>query len=146
MQHSLSLVAVLVISLTFACRIEHKVQYDGLTAALPDSTVERVDYGFSGETVYFAVFQTAHQQLTGCVNLTMTTLPSGSNICWGYINLPDGTRQDLPTSSRIYESSTNHFKSAKIFFTTSQLREYLNSGPQPATIDGLNQLVLKNKS
>jgi len=145
MQRFQSLIAVLIGLLTFGCRVEHKVQYGGYTAALPDLNVERVDYGFSEETVHFVAFQRAHQQLTGCVNLTMTTLSSGSNLCWGFIRLPDGTHQDLPTSSRIYESTPSQFKSAKISFTTSQLRAYLDSHPQPATIDGLLQFVAKKK-
>lgn len=145
MQRLLSLLSVLLIVLVTGCRVERRVQYDGYSAGLPDQTVERVDYGFSGETVHFVAFQTAHQNLTGCVELTMTTLPSGTNVCWGYVRLPDGTHQDLATSDRIYESSPSQFKSAMIFFTTSQLRAYLHSGPQPATIDGLTQFVTKKK-
>ena len=138
-------IAVLLAALAVGCRVDHRVQYDGYSAGTTDLTVERVDYGFSGETVYFVAFQTAHQSLTGCVELTMTTLSSGTNVCWGYIRLPDGTHQDLPTSSRIYESSPSQFKSAKIFFTTSQLRAYLGLHPQPPTIDGLVQFVKKTK-
>lgn len=145
MHRLLSLIAISVALLMIGCRIEHRVQHDGYAESFSDLTVEQVDYGFSGETVHFVVFQTAHQSLTPCAHLTMTTLSGGSTLCWGYIRLPDGTQQDLPTSGYIYESTPTQFKSAKISFTTSQLRSYLDSHPQPATIAGLTQFVAQKR-
>ena len=137
--------SVLLTTALLGCRVEIEPRHDGYSSAGPNGTVTRVDYGYSGERVYFVTFQTEQGELIPHAKVTLLPQPDGHNDCKGYITLPDRTQQDLPTSHRIFEITHGQFHSARIRFTASQLRSYLKSHPMPPTIDGLEQFIKGSK-
>lgn len=136
-------IIVLLALLCCGCRAKRTVQCDGYVSAWPGTNlpITAVNYGFSDDRVHFAVFQTSAKQITPGLHLTYFNNSRGQKLCRGFVILPDGMQQDLPTSDRIFEFTYGQFKVSDISFSKRQLVAYLDTSPRPPTIDGLSQFI-----
>jgi hypothetical protein len=122
----------LIVLLLSGCERKNRVrQYNKVWGWPPDYNAV-VFYGFTDSRVHFAVFESKEGSIEPRAKVTMI-----GDFCEGYLELPDGTKVDLPTSNHIYEFTSGRFTSAPIDFTRAQLNAYLDSHPKPPTIEGL---------
>jgi len=145
MRFTATLFLVLVTTVLLGCRIEIEPVYGSYSTAGADGSVTMVQYGYSGERVYFVSFETEQGTVIPHAKVTVLPQPDGHNSCTGYITLPDGREQDLPPSHCVFEFTRGQFRSCPIKFTTSQLRAYLQPRPTLPTIDGLNHFINSSK-
>jgi hypothetical protein len=111
--------------------------------------VQDVRYGYHGDQLLFVVFQTSvngesHTQFKIAPAPDPMTTP-GHVIITHYdhwIELPDGTRKDLPSSRTMFEYVGGpFFKSRQIDVTLDEFRGWLASRPQIYSIEKLEEFV-----
>jgi hypothetical protein len=121
-----------------------EVRDEGYTMAYDGSNSGYVDYGFTDDHLHFVVFESAYRRLVPHAKITWTSRAKGERFCSGYIDLPDGSKPDLPTSNRIFELTFGKFASMPINFTRTQLKAYLDTDPMPPTIEALERFISKH--
>jgi hypothetical protein len=91
-------------------------------------------YGHRNERVAFVIFQNTHGTNTDYskhIHLTLhstNTAAGFANVGEGWIDLPDGTKRDLPTSKMVFEYSDGVFHSAPIEMSCDDLSRFIGSG------------------
>ena len=118
-------------------------------------------YGQRSGKIAFVIFQTSHGTNTDYskhVHLTLhstNTVAGSGNVGEGWIDMPDGTKRDLPTSNMVFEYTDGVFHSAPIEMSEDDFLHYIFSrqehgwGPfQGITVDELKKFekTLKTKS
>ena len=115
--------------------------------------------GQRDDQVAFVVFQNTHGTNTDYsqhIHLTLhsTNTPAGfANVGEGWIDMPDGTKRDLPTSKMVFEYTDGVFHTAPIEMSYDNLTSYIESGHtnswgpfQGLTVDGLKRFEKKLKA
>jgi len=87
-------------------------------------------YGHRTNKIAFVIFQTNHGENTNVysehIHLTLHT-PGNPLACEGWIDMPDGTKQDLPSSSMVFECTDGVFHSAPIDLSEADFKRYIDS-------------------
>ena len=109
-------------------------------------------YGYRTNKIAFVIFQTMHGTndagYSQHIHLTQHTENSSAgvrNVCEGWIDMPDGTKRDLPSSGMVFECTDGVFHSAPIDISYDDFLIYLKKArPDPWTYKGLTVTDLKN--
>jgi hypothetical protein len=94
-----------------------------------DSASTWIVYGCRTNKMAFVIFQTNHgtnYEYIKHIHLTLHT-PKNSLACEGWIDMPDGTKRDLPSSSMVFEYTDGVFHSAPIDISEADLERYIDS-------------------
>jgi len=87
-------------------------------------------YGHRTNKIAFVIFQTNTGENTNDysehIHLKLNT-PGNPLACEGWIDMPDGTKQDLPTSSMVFECTDGVFHSAPIDLSEADFKHYIDS-------------------
>jgi hypothetical protein len=86
-------------------------------------------YGHRTNTIVFVIFQTNHgtnYEYLQHIHLTLHT-PENPLACEGWIDMPDGTKQDLPSSNMVFEYTDGVFHSAPIDMSCADFSRYVDS-------------------
>jgi hypothetical protein len=86
-------------------------------------------YGHRTNKIAFVIFQTNHATNTEYlqhIHLTLHT-PKNPLACEGWIDMPDGTKQDLPSSSMVFEYTDGVFHAAPIDLSEADFSRYIDS-------------------
>jgi hypothetical protein len=117
--------------------------------------------GYRSDKVAFVIFQNTHGTNTDYskhIHLTIHNLKisavSNANVCDGWIDMPDGTKRDLPTSNMVFEYTDGVFHSAPIEMSQADLSRFIDSGSstnswgpfQGLTVDNLKTFEKKIKA
>jgi hypothetical protein len=114
-------------------------------------------YGHRNDKIAFIIFQTTHGTNTDYsqhIHLTMHSLNTAGcpNVCEGWIDMPDGTKRDLPSSKMVFEFTDGVFHPAPIDMLQDDLSRYIDSGHTNGwdtftglTVDGLKRFEKKIK-
>ncbi len=115
--------------------------------------------GQRDDRVAFVVFQNTHGTNTDYsqhIHLTLhsTNTPAGTaNVGEGWIDMPDGTKRDLPTSKMVFEYTDGVFHSAPIDMSYDDLTSFIQSGHtnswgpfEGLTVDNLKRYEKKLKT
>jgi hypothetical protein len=101
-------------------------------------------YGHRTNHIAFVIFQTNHGMNTNDysqhIHLTLHT-PKNPLACEGWIDMPDGTKQDLPSSSMVYECTDGVFHAAPIDLSEADFSRYLDS-VRPKSIGAYKRLTV----
>ena len=116
-------------------------------------------FGHRDDKIAFVIFQNTHGtnvDYSKHIHLTLlsTNTPAGfANVGKGWIDMPDGTKRDLPSSHMIFEYTDGVFQSVPIKMPYSDFSRYLNSvntnawGPIPGlTIADLERFEKTTKA
>ena len=113
-------------------------------------------YGYRNDRIVFVIFQNTHgtnDDYSKHIHLTINSHEGIGNVCEGWIDMPDGTKQDLPTSNMVFEYTDGVFHSAPIGMSHNDLMSYIDSrrtnpwGPyEGLTVDNLKILEMKLKA
>ena len=117
--------------------------------------------GYRDDRIAFVIFQTTHgtnDDYSKHIHLTIRNLKisaaSNANVCDGWIDMPDGTKRDLPSSKMVFEFTDGVFHSAPIEMSLDDFSRYIDTvvrtnswGPfQKLTIDDLKRFEKKMKA
>ncbi len=86
-------------------------------------------YGHRTNKIAFVIFQTNHGTNTEYlqhIHLTLHT-PENPLACEGWIDMPDGTKRDLPSSKMVFEYTDGVFHSAPIDISYDDFLRFLDS-------------------
>jgi hypothetical protein len=101
-------------------------------------------YGHRTNKIAFVIFQTNHGENTNDysqhIHLTLNT-PGNPLACEGWIDMPDGTKQDLPSSSMVFECTDGVFHSAPIDLSEADFSRYIDS-VRPKSIGSYQRLTV----
>ena len=113
-------------------------------------------YGHRNDKIAFVIFQNTHGTNTDYskhIHLTLDSLKTADgegNVGKGWIDMPDGTKRDLPTSNMVFEYTDGVFHSAPIKMTQADLSRFIDSGHtndwgpfQGLTVDNLKRFEKK---
>jgi hypothetical protein len=108
-------------------------------------------YGHRTNRIAFVIFQTMHETndagYSQHIHLTQHPYESSAgvgNVCEGWIDMPDGTKRDLPTSGMVFEYTDGVFHSAPIDISETDFSHYLETvRPDPWTYRRLTVADLK---
>ena len=108
-----------------------------------------VRFGHRDGKIAFIVFQTEHgtpSQENVLKHVTLKSHPTLGDVCEGWIEMPDGTKQDLPSSKMVFEYTDGVFHASPIEMTRDDFSRYLDSiqrGPVGVDPKGLTVEALK---
>lgn len=109
--------------------------------------LQDVRYGYHGDQLLFVVFQTSvNRESHTEVNIGPVPEPMKAGVVTSHydhwIELPDGTRKDLPSSRTMFEYDLGGaFTSRPIDVTLDELREWIASCPKIHSIEKLEEFV-----
>src|ERR1035437_5935026 len=115
----------------------------------PNQTYCQAAYGHREGKIVFVFFQTQHgtpSKENRLKHLTIKSHPVLANVCEGWIEMPDGTKQDLPSSMMVFEYTDGVFHASPIDMTLDDFFHYLHSiEKEPVGVDskGLTVEALK---
>ena len=113
--------------------------------------VEDVRYGYHGDQLLFVVFQTSlmgesHTEFKIAPIPDPTKTPVITQHYDHWIQLPDGTRKDLPGSRMLFEYDLGGaFTNRPIDVTLDEFREWQASRPETYSIENLEQFVAQHR-
>jgi hypothetical protein len=114
--------------------------------------LQDVRYGYHNDQLLFVVFQTSYtgQSHTEFKTTPIPDLIKTSSIVPHYdhwIDLPDGTRKNLPNSRTMFEYDLGgDFASRPIDVTLDKFREWIASSPKVYSIEKLEEFARQRKS
>jgi hypothetical protein len=95
-----------------------------------DNASTWIIYGHRTNKIAFVIFQTTHGTNTDSsqkdIHLTLHT-PKNPLACEGWIDMPDGRKQDLPSSNMVFEYTDGVFHSAPIDLSEADFERYIDS-------------------
>ena len=120
----------------------------------PKQTYCQAAFGHRDGRIAFVFFQTRHgtpSKDNRLKHLTIKSHPTLANICEGWIELPDGTKKDLPSSKIAFEFTDDSFHSAPVDLSLDEFFRYLHSieksdfevDPKGLTVESLKKFETK---
>jgi hypothetical protein len=100
-------------------------------------------YGHRTNKIAFVIFQTNHGTNTEYlqhIHLTLHT-PENPLACEGWIDMPDGTKKDLPSSNMVFEYTDGALHTAPIDLSEADFSRYLDS-VRPKSIGAYKRLTV----
>ena len=123
----------------------------------PNQTYCQAAYGDRNGKIAFVFFQTEHgtpSKENRLKHLTLKSYPKLGDVCEGWIEMPNGTRRDLPSSKMVFECTDGVFHAAPIDLTLDDFSRYLDSiqrrpvgvDPNGLTVEALKEFEKKIKT
>lgn len=113
--------------------------------------LQDVRYGYHGDQLLFVIFQTSvNDESRTEVKIAPITAPKNAGVVIPqydhWIELPDGTRQELPGSRTMFEYDLGGaFTSRSIDVTLDEFRQWTASRPEIYSIEKLEQFVAQQR-
>lgn len=130
------------------CRVQEPPFYEShLQFGNP---LQDIRYGYHGDQLLFVVFQTSAtlQSHTEIKTVRLTASREGAAAkpqLDHWIELPDGTRTDLPGSRMMFEYNLGAFTNRPVDVTLEEFRGFLASRPQKHAIAQLEEFVAQQR-